>query len=319
MHARSAWLFRRRWLLALGCVLVLAALGLLVALAKDEGRRPSEEPLAQAITSAARSHRVVLIGEIHGWSAEHRLLRELVTSSESSAVVDDIVVEFGNARYQGLVDAYVSGADVTEAEVSRAWLETTQGAVWSDPDYAAFFRAVREHNLRSPANRLRVVLGDPPLPRAGPRPGEEDFWILQRDAHLAYLIQREVLSRGRRALVVAGAGHVLRHASGVPTLTNLLEGRGTCATDPRSIAVGIDWCDDLRRYRPVSSVYVVVPAPAAAIDEIRTERSIAVGEVVNLARDPIGSVELARFFAQESSAPREPLRAAADALLAVGS
>ena len=144
-------------------------------------KRKRAEPAAAALVAAGRSHRVVLPGEIHGWAAEHRLLRSFLDSRELATVFDDIVVEFGNARHQRLVDAYVSGAEVSEEDVRRAWLETTQGSVWAGADYAAFFRAVRERNQRS-GTQLRVILGDPPLPAAGARSGEHDFWVLQRGA-----------------------------------------------------------------------------------------------------------------------------------------
>jgi hypothetical protein len=104
------------------------------------------------------------------------------------------------------------------------------------------------------------LLGDPPihLERAEDRENL-DFWVLQRDIHFAVVIQREVLARNRRALVIAGVGHVHRSSDGHPTLTNLLEGTSTCATDPASISAGVDWCDDLQTF-PTRRTVVVLPA-----------------------------------------------------------
>jgi hypothetical protein len=225
------------------------ALGALaVGIAADAGDSNSTD-----IASVLREHRVVLIGEIHRWSAEHRLLRSLLERAAIDGNATDVVVEFGNARHQALVDRYVAGADVPIDDVARAWRNTTQGAVWHTPDYAAFYAAVRAHNARHPTHRLRLVLGDPPFrPEATP-PDEVDYWVLQRDIHFADVVQREVVARDRRALVIAGVGHVLRRADGAPTLTNLLEG-AVCATDPRSAPLGIDWCDELRTHRPVSDM-----------------------------------------------------------------
>jgi hypothetical protein len=67
-----------------------------------------------------------------------------------------------------------------------------------------------------------------------------------------------VIARGRRALVIAGIDHVLRRPAPLPTLTNLLEGRGECSPDPAAVAAGINWCDDLARYPPVHA-HVVLP------------------------------------------------------------
>ena len=237
---------------------VATAVGALaVAAFADVGpsRADASRPAAEAIGAVLHRHRIVLVGEIHGWRAEHRLLRGLLERAAIEGGATDVVVEFGNARHQALVDRYVAGAEV---DVARAWRETTQGGVWDAPDYAAFYAAVRAHNTRHPARPLRLVLGDPPYrPEATP-PTQLDFWVLQRDIHFAHVIQREVVARGRRALVVAGDGHVRRRADGAPTLTNLLEG-AACATDPASAAAGIDWCDDLRRHRPVEDTYVIVP------------------------------------------------------------
>jgi hypothetical protein len=271
---------------------------------------------ARALEAAARVHQVVLIGEIHGWSAEHRLLRGLVQSPELQ--VDDVVVEFGNARHQALVDAYVSGADVTLAEASRAWLETTQGGVWASREYAEFFKVVRERNLQTADAPLRVVLGDPPLPAGGARVGELDFWLLQRDTHFATVIHRQVLSRGRRAVVIAGAGHVLRRPGAVPTLTNLLEGTARCSTDPRSIAAGIDWCDDLRRFRSLGNVYVVLPVAATTVNTLALPSgAVSAGEVIDLHASALGGVAIARLFPEHDGDPDVSLRNAADAILVV--
>lgn len=256
---------------------IAAALGALaVGIAADAGDSNGTD-----LAKVLREHRVVLIGEVHRWSAEHRLLRRLLERAAIEGGVTDVVVEFGNARHQALVDRYVAGGDVPIDELARAWRTTTQGAVWDTSDYAAFYAAVRVHNARNPAHRLRLVLGDPPF-RPEATPSEEiDYWILQRDIHFAHVVQREVLARGRRALVVAGVGHVRRRADGAPTLTNLLEG-AACATDPRSAALGIDWCDELRTYRPLEDTYVIVPmrpaeAAAAGLGRVPAGRLVGQG------------------------------------------
>jgi Haem-binding uptake, Tiki superfamily, ChaN len=242
---------------------VAAALAVAVAavLAWSAIRDDSDDvrfrPAVEAVVSAAKNDRVVLLGEIHQWPEEHRFFRELVADPALRDVVDDVVVEFGNARFQPIVDAYIRGDSVDRGQLSRAWTHTTQDTVWLAPDYAAFFQAIREQNRRhGPERQLRVVLGDPPIRRRDP--ATLDFWVLQREIHFAYVVQREVIARGRRALVIAGVGHVLRRAAPHPTLANLLEGRVACSPDPAAVAAGINWCDDLERFPPVH-VRVVVP------------------------------------------------------------
>ena len=77
----------------------------------------------------------------------------------------DIVVEFGNARYQAIIDRFVAGEDVPHPELQKVWQNTTQAhPVWDSPIYEEFFRAVRAVNATLPTERrLRVLLGDVPI------------------------------------------------------------------------------------------------------------------------------------------------------------
>jgi hypothetical protein len=65
---------------------------------------------------------------------------------------------------------------------------------------------------RPPGQRTRVLLGDPPDWHL--RCGSPDTWALRnpRDAHFAQVTRRHVLARGRRALLLAGAGHFCRRS-----------------------------------------------------------------------------------------------------------
>jgi hypothetical protein len=99
--------------------------------------------------------------------------------------------------------------------------------------YRDFFRAVRDVNLSLPQHRrLRLLLGDPPVDwelarriNEGPaseREGKveingiwvakEDAQSLDRDAYAADVVRREVLAKGRRALLLFGEMHVRRIA-----------------------------------------------------------------------------------------------------------
>ena len=82
----------------------------------------------QAQTSATRgvldafaTHRLVLLGESHRSPAFHRFLRELVETPEFPRRVNDIVVEFGNARYQPILDRYIAGGSVRQDSLQLVW------------------------------------------------------------------------------------------------------------------------------------------------------------------------------------------------------
>src|SRR5687767_13873324 len=65
-----------------------------------------------AILDAFRSHEIVALGDAHGTAQAQAFLKALVRDARFATTVDDIVVEFGNARYQDLVDRFVAGGQV---------------------------------------------------------------------------------------------------------------------------------------------------------------------------------------------------------------
>lgn len=156
-----------------------------------------------------KTHDVVALSEgNHGNEQGHEFRLALIRDPRFSAAVNDIVVEFGNAHYQAVIDRFVQGEPVAYEELRKVWQDTTQrGTVWDRPIYEAFYRAVRDVNAPLPAERrLRVLLGDPPMDwdapqSSGPR---------RTDDFPASVIQREVLAKKRRALVIYGGMHLIR-------------------------------------------------------------------------------------------------------------
>jgi len=154
----------------------------------------------------------------------------LIRDPRIAAIVDDIVVEFGDARYQGLIDRFMKGEEVPYDTLRQVWQNTTQGnTVWDVPIYEEFFRVVRAVNQSLPANhQYRVLLGDPPTDWEHVRTFEDAVRPMaddNRDRHAANLIQKEVLSKNRRALIIYGEGHLWRDV-GFPNLASLLRERG---------------------------------------------------------------------------------------------
>lgn len=171
------------------------------------------------ILQAFRTHDIVALGDgAHGNMQSHAVRLALVRDDRIAEVVDDIVVEFGSARYQSLVDRFVSGEDVPNTTLRQVWENTTQAhEVWDVPIFEEFFRAVRDANAARPGQRqIRVLLGDPPIDwsristledlRAQQESPEAD-----RDAHAVAVIQRDVIAKGHRALVIYGNMHFVRH------------------------------------------------------------------------------------------------------------
>ncbi|MEV4760144.1 hypothetical protein AB0J86_34290 [Micromonospora sp. NPDC049559] len=175
---------------------------------------PNARPLADPVLAAFARHRIVAIGEIHGQQAHHDALVALLTDPRLPMVVDDIVVEFGNALHQPLVDRFVAGSPVEDRDLRTVWRDTTQSPVstWDAPMYEQFFRTVRAVNWSlPPGRRMRVLLGDPPVDWSRVRTPDDLAPFEDRDGHLVAVLRREVLDRGRRALVCYGSNHV-KHA-----------------------------------------------------------------------------------------------------------
>jgi hypothetical protein len=79
------------------------------------------------------------------------------------------------------------------------------------------FGQFAESTVRSPTNDgFRIVLADPPIDWSEIK-GFEDLlpWLKQRPFDEAAIVEREVLAKHRRALLIAGAGH---HLNGSPLL-----------------------------------------------------------------------------------------------------
>ena len=116
------------------------------------------EPIA-AILTAFERHEIVALGDPHGNEQAHEFRLELIRDPRFAATVDDIVVEWGNARYQDVMDRFVDGDDVSDAELRQVWQNTTQPGQGNDrPVTETFFRAVREVNApphARPADRAR--------------------------------------------------------------------------------------------------------------------------------------------------------------------
>ena len=206
--------------LALVLVLAPAALG-----AVPPGENPVPvDPYAGVLEQFDRRPLVAFL-ETHGSAVQHDFLRSLVARPDFGRRVDAVVVEFGNARFQVTIDRFVRGERVPATSLSRVWRRTTQtSGVWNDPVYEQFFRAVRAANLRSSrGERVRVLLGDPPIDwrrirtSACPRretPACLEYWISRRSRHYADVVTSKVLARGHKALLVAGAFHLVRPPAG---------------------------------------------------------------------------------------------------------
>jgi hypothetical protein len=196
----------------LGPVFVLTSRDRTPAAGPPSGAEPHPVPAVRAVVDALRTHRLVVLGESHDLQEAGRLYDRLLRSDRFSVAVDEVVVEFANARYQSIADRYVRGGDVPAWRLRRVWQDTTQVGAWDAPMYRRFFAVARRANAdRPPADRIRILLGDPPIDWS--RVGNKDdvrAFLLRRENFMAHLIEQDVLAEGRRAVLIAGLAHVER-------------------------------------------------------------------------------------------------------------
>ena len=169
------------------------------------------EPIA-AIIEAFRAHEVVALGNVEGGNEQaHAFQVSLIRNPRFTAVANDILVEFGNARYQAIVDRFIRGEDVPYDLLRRVWQDTTQ-VEWDLPIDEDFFRAVRAVNESLlPTSQLRILLGDPPIDWEHVHNLEDLHQTMgDRDAYALEVLRREVLAKKRRALVIYGGQHLIR-------------------------------------------------------------------------------------------------------------
>lgn len=169
------------------------------------------EPIA-SIVNAFSDHTIVALGDAHGNIQSNDLRMHLIQDPAFQAAARDIVVEFGNSRYQEIIDRFEAGENVPEIELRKVWQDTAQAnPVWDVPVYEQFYRAVRQVNQSlPPSRRLHVILGDVPIDWKRIKT-LDDFRRQQRsDAVTVDIIRREVLAKGHRALLLFGEFHLLR-------------------------------------------------------------------------------------------------------------
>lgn len=193
------------------CVLIGLATGEPSAL----GQTPAVpiDPV-EGIIAAFQTHQVVMLpGGAHGNRRDFDLLLRLLRDSRTPGLVTDIVVECGTSRHQDMIDRFMRGETIADAAIRRAWQDTPNAGVASDrAEVEEFYHALRGVNAKLPKEKqYRLLGGEPPIDWDNVvNAADVRKWVVRRDSFVADLIHREVVERGRRALVFYGPAHFPR-------------------------------------------------------------------------------------------------------------
>jgi hypothetical protein len=172
---------------------------------------PSPANPVTAILDAFRTHDLVTLTNPHGNVQVQAFLLSLIRDGRFPLAVNDIVIETASARYQDAVDRFVRGDDVPYDVLRKAWEDhTVANSIGMQTQ--EMIRAVRTINAAlSDGKKLRIIAGDPPIDWDNiTSPQDHRHWIELRDSYPADMIRRQVLDRGRHALVIYGQGHLQR-------------------------------------------------------------------------------------------------------------
>lgn len=146
---------------------------------------------------------IIALGESHGhFTMDFNLWLSIIRNPAFRKKVRFIVVEFASTTEQPTLDRYIRGENISNAQLEQVWKTTTQASngVWDSPIYKELFTAVREVNLKLPADsQIRVLGGDP---------GPSDN--LSHEVAAVSLLREQVLAKSEKALVIYGASHFYR-------------------------------------------------------------------------------------------------------------
>lgn len=165
------------------------------------------------VVEAFQSHDIVALPDAHGNAERHAFRLALIRDPGFAAVVDDIVIELGNGLHQDVADRYVRGDNVPLSDLRKVWQDTTVTTAGNNYVMAReLLDTVRAVNRsRKDSRVLRVLLGDPPIEwdRVKTRADHQKYFAF-RQSHPAAVVIRDVLARGRKALLMYGALHLQR-------------------------------------------------------------------------------------------------------------
>jgi hypothetical protein len=180
---------------------------------KPAGAEPKPEPAMSSILAAFDKYEVVGMPEAHGMKDLDDFILSLIRNPSFPEKVNDIEVECGNSMYQAVLDRYIAGEDVPFVEVQKVWRNTTQAMCGTSGFFEQFFPLVRTINQKLPAGkRLRVLAGDPPINWDQVKSVEDYLKFINRDVTVASVMEQEVLSKHRKALMLFGTFHLFHGA-----------------------------------------------------------------------------------------------------------
>lgn len=273
------------------------------------------EPIS-AILNAFQSHNIVALGEPHGNEQAHAFRLALIRDPRFALTVNDIVWECGTARYQDTMDRFITGEDIPDALLRQTWGHTV-GSIGFNcdlPIYEEFIRAVRSVNASLTRERqLRVLLGDPPIEWESVHTVPDLIkWVILRDKHASDAIQREVLGKKRRALIIYGDMHLRRKHMGANYMVE--NPRTKAPMDGRTLTELLEGATSSR----VFTISFLLLDPTSDVTKLQADiASWPIPSMTMLRGTVLGATDFS-FYLPGSRDPARPMEDKFDALIYLG-
>jgi len=153
--------------------------------------------------------------EAHDQKDLDDFILSLIRTPAFADKVNDIEVECGNSLYQSILDRYIAGEDVAFTEAQKVWRNTTQPMCGTSGFFEQLFPLVRAINQKlSPGKRLRVLAGDPPIDWQQVKSADDIRKFGSRNPTIASVMEKEVLAKHRKALMLFGTFHLFHTSPG---------------------------------------------------------------------------------------------------------
>jgi hypothetical protein len=196
-----------------------------------KGKDPKPEDAQKAIIALFDKYEVVGMPQGHGNKDMDDFILALIRNPAFPGKVNDIAVECGNSLYQSILDRYIAGEDVPLSDVQATWRNTTQPPCGLSTLPEQIPALVRQINQRLPQEKkLRMLAGDPPIDWSKVKSREDAMVSMGRDVSIASVMEKAVLSKHRKALMLFGSFHLYHGDSAVgryekdyPNVTYVIE------------------------------------------------------------------------------------------------
>ena len=205
------------------------------------GANPVPEPAIPAILAAFDKYEVVAMPQGHGLQDLDNLILTLIRTPVFSEKVNDTEFECGNSLYQPVLDGYIAGEAAQFTEVQKVWRKIGVVSCGASGFVEQLFPLVRVLNQKlPPGRRLRVLAGASPVDWDQVKSMADIIRLVHNDASAASVMEKEVLSKHRKALMLFGTFHLLHGVGGsavsiyekdYPNLTYVISELGTFDTD----------------------------------------------------------------------------------------